>query len=402
MKKILSLFAIGMLIYPFSANSLTITNETAQSRIDALNQKGKNRFVLIANASQKLDNGDVITAAICECDSLPGHCVNEYGTFNKRYGIRTKSGLELNPVFDFITSWENNTYLLKYYKEGRGADLDESWLALLDGNLKVIKVYNGEWGMQEVFHVQKNGKYGVVYSNVQQSIPFLYDTITDASVFDEVMNDDYETYSKTYAAKKNGKWGIMTTQEKTVIDFNYDYLSNLNHGNAIAEKNHKWGIISKTDSVIVPFQYDSITNDGDAFFVMKGKKWGFMNYQLEYKKTEFTFDEMLSEYATFGRVGKKWYRIAEGKIMSPDESYDGVLPRDNNSGPFVCLRKNGLIAVYNCDSRKLETDYIYSTVVNVLYERCDEDGTPNPDGNYPMYRFKMIKDNKEVEFTIRN
>lgn len=404
MKKICFLFATSILaLSPLFTFAQLISNEIAQSKLENLNRKGKDSFIAIDKEANKIDNGDIITAAICYCDSLPGHSNHDPIYFNKRYGLKIKAGKELNPVFEYILPWENNTYLIKYFEYSKGKNLDESWLALLDRNLKVLKVYQGEGGFDEFFHVLKNGKYGLLDGYGDQYFPFIYDTISDPSAFDEVLNNDRETYGQSYAAKKNGRWGIISKTENVVIEFTYDYLSNLYHGRAIAMKNGKWGIIDAEDSAIVPLKFDSIVMCRDGYFVMKGKKWGMMNGDLEYLKIEFSFDEMVTNYFNFGRVGKKWFRTNEGKIENPNEYFDGFEKKDPDSGPFICLRKNGKIAVYDCYHGKFSTDYIYTKVIDILYERGQErDADGNLIVDYPIYRFKMIQNNKEVEFTINN
>jgi hypothetical protein len=368
--------------------------------LNALQVKGKNNFREIKEYEKVLENGDVITSAVCFCDTLPGG--NPYyneTTFAKRYGLKTKEGKILSPLYEMIAPWENNQYLVKY-TEYHPDYMSEDWLALLDRNFKVKAVYPEDIRQEGTYRVKKGGKHGMIsMPNLYEYIPFVYDSLSELSNQEEVEVMVKERSYRTLVAKKNGKYGFILSDNDSLIGFKYANADNFYRKIAVVELKNKWGIIDIYDSTVVPFAYDSIIRTGDDFYLYKNKKWGFMNYERQYKKVEFIYDGFLDgnfSYITFAKLQNKWYFLDDGKIKPGQEGFEEVFI-DPNSGPYAGVRNGNSWAVYYCSKKKVITPFEYSKILDVLYEREWEGGT-----NYPVYRFKVIKDGKGTEFTFRD
>lgn len=402
MKPIFKIFVVLFFAHPFASfsQSVFVDVATAQKKIDAIQVKGKGAFKVIDEKAVKLDNGDVITTSLCFCDSMPGASEPSYNYFSRRYGLTTKAGKKLDPLYDNIVHWEKDLYLVKYHAFSTTDSYEEeNWYALIDGNFKVLQVYFAEGISYNSFYtVKKNGKYGAIDGSLSERLPFIYDSLSELSNLEEVNILVKERSFYSYAAKGKGKWGLITTDSDTIVPFKYDFLGNSSLGVMIAKNNGKWGIINQEDVAVVPFAYDSIFG-GSGYFLMKGKKIALLPNEFNYKNAIFQYDKVAFNPARggdMGKIGSKWYFLEDKKINETDVGYDGF-HYDKDSGPFVCIKKGELFGIYNISRKKWESEFIYSKIVDVLYEREWEDHT-----NYPVYHFIVIQDGKEVEFRIRD
>ena len=400
MKPIFNIFVFLLLFSPLLVISQAppVDIASAQKKLDAVQLKGKGVFKTIDEKAVKLDNGDIITTSLCFCDSMPGASNPPYNYFSRRYGLTTKAGKKLDPLYDNIVYWEKDQYLVKYHDYTADSYNDENWYALVDRNFKVLQVYQEEGISYDAFYrLKKNGKYGAINGSLDEKLPFVYDSLSELSLTDNVHVLVKERSFYSYAAKGKNKWGLITTDSDTIVPFKYDFLSNTVNGNIIAKNKGKWGIISQEDTVVVPFIYDSIMG-GSGYFLLKGKKWGSLPADMNYKKAVHQYDEFVLNPARgrgMARIGNKWHILSEGKIKETDTGYDGY-HFDPESGPFIFLKKGDLYALYDI-YKGFKSEFIYSQIVDVLYERETEGYT-----NYPLYRFKVIENGKEVEFTIRD
>ena len=401
MKPIFNIFVFLFFLCPILSNSqiTSVSIASAQLKLDSMQIKGKDFFKVVDEKAVKLDNGDVITTAVCFCDNMPGGRAEMYSSFTRSYGLTTKIGKKWNPVYQNIVYWENDQYLVKYHDYGPpGEYQEEGWFAVVDRNLKVLNVFMEEGISEEYYSVKKNGKYGTVSSTLNEYLPFAFDSLSELSFRAEVEIMVKERSFYTYAAKKNKKWGLITTESDTIVPFKYDFLENSFYGKMIAKYKGKWGIIDQADSAIVPFIYDSIFMKRGTF-LLKGKKWALLPDEFKYKNAQHQFDGFAFNPAggsSLARIGNKWYFFNDEKLKETDEGYDDF-HFDKDSGPFVCVKKGDLFGIYHSRSEKWETQFVYSKIVEVLYEREWENHT-----NYPVYHFFVIQDGKEVEFRIRD
>lgn len=402
MKAFVYIFSFSLFLISISASAqfVKLNSVQAQQALDAMQLKGKDVFRPMPEKDLKLENGDVITTAVCFCDSMPGGFPAPFNNFKRTYGLTTKSGKKWNPVYDNITYWEKDRYLVKYHDFGPVGKYEEVNLyAMIDQNLKVLQVYM-EDGISETYYtVKKGGKYGTITGAMDVVLPFVYDSLSSLSMLPEVPILVKERSFYSYAARGNGKWGLITTDNDTIIPFKYQYLGNSDRGWMVAKDKNKWGVIGLGDTLVLPFVFDSIY----AGYYLKGKKWGLLPDDLDHKKANFEYDEIVSNPgmgASLGRIGTKWYFVKSAKVQPTDESFDGYY-LDPDSGPFTCLKKGDKYCVYNRYKGDV-TGYKYSKVVDVLYERGQEYDYYGYYTDFPIYRFKMIEDGKEVEFTLRD
>jgi hypothetical protein len=405
MKQSQSSWVLLILFFPLVLSAQNISNDIARKKLEAMQQKGKGMFKVVDEKAVKQENGDVITTSFCFCDSMPGATRPGYNYFHRRYGLTIKDGKKLDPLYDYVAYWEKGNYLIRYREFGPGTYNEESWFALVDRNFNVLRVYEEDGIIDKGFAVKKNGKYGIVSDELLESIPFMYDTISKQSVFEEVNILVKERSFPALAASMNKKWGIITTQNDEVIPFKYEYLDNLYRGNAIAKSHGKWGIINLADSIMLPFVCDSMYRYGDYYVVRKGKKLGILDGEFNYKKVECQYEEIAFNPGmaqNMGRIGTQWYFLKIGKIAETDKHFDGFY-FDKDSGPFIGLQMGDKWAIYDSSHGKFKTEFVYSKIIDVIYERAQEyyeDGSLRSD--YPVYRFKAIKDGKEEGFILNN
>lgn len=141
------------------------------------------------------------------------------------------------------------------------------------------------------YELKKNGKYGIIDSQLNNVTPFIYDYIWDfeknnlckvkrdhkfgyvnANGVEQVAvkYDEIESFENGLAVAKLGRfYGIINEQDEVVVPFklDYPYMSELRNGYAsIRGYNNKWGTINTQGQVVIPCEYDSqIVFDKDGF-----------------------------------------------------------------------------------------------------------------------------------------
>ena len=133
------------------------------------------------------------------------------------------------------------------------------------------------------YELKKNGKYGIIDSQLKNVTPFIYDYIWDFEKNNlckverdhkfgyvnangeeqvAVKYDDIESFEMGLAVAKLGRfYGIINEQDEVVVPFNLDYLDmrGLENGYATMEgHNNKWGTINAQGQVVIPCEYDSL------------------------------------------------------------------------------------------------------------------------------------------------
>ena len=153
------------------------------------------------------------------------------------------------------------------------------------------------------YELKKNGKYGIIDSQLKNVTPFIYDYIWDFEKNNlckverdhkfgyvnangeeqvAVKYDDIESFEMGLAVAKLGRfYGIINEQDEVVVPFNLDYLDmrGLENGYATMEGyNNKWGTINAQGQVVIPCEYDSlivfnedgfdrVRKDGEEFII---------------------------------------------------------------------------------------------------------------------------------------
>ncbi len=140
----------------------------------------------------------------------------------------------------------------------------------VDGKLLAVKKH-GQWGVvhrneltkwiikpryecitylyDTYFLVGKQHKKGIINSNNEVIVPFIYDLIFTIDID-----------ANKFIARMNGKDGIIDINGEVIVPFIYDRLdeTDTDSNKFIAEMNGKNGIIDINGEVIVPFIYDEI------------------------------------------------------------------------------------------------------------------------------------------------
>lgn len=137
------------------------------------------------------------------------------------------------------------------------------------------------------YELKRNGKYGIIDSNLKNITPFKYDYIwsfgdnglcmveidmPDGDKYGYVNVNGEEQIAVKYedvcsfsfenglsVAKLNGFYGIINEQDEVVVPFNLDYpdMRGLSNGYAKMEDyNGKWGAIDAKGQVVIPCEYE--------------------------------------------------------------------------------------------------------------------------------------------------
>ena len=153
------------------------------------------------------------------------------------------------------------------------------------------------------YKLKRDGKYGIIDSQLNNVTPFKYDYIWDFEKNNlckverdnkfgyvnangeeqvAVKYDDIESFEMGLAVAKLGRYyGIINEQDEVVVPFNLDYLDmrGLENGYATMKGyNNKWGTINAQGQVVIPCEYDSlivfnedgfdrVRKDGEEFII---------------------------------------------------------------------------------------------------------------------------------------
>ncbi len=125
------------------------------------------------------------------------------------------------------------------------------------------------------YRLKRNGKYGIIDSQLKNVTPFIYDFIWS---FHEnnlcmVRIDQPDGY----------KYGYINANGDEQVAVKYDYIYSFENGLAVAKLGRFYGIINEQDEVVVPFNLDYPDMRGlrNGYATMRGynNKWGTINAQ---------------------------------------------------------------------------------------------------------------------------
>jgi hypothetical protein len=164
------------------------------------------------------------------------------------------------------------------------------------------------------YELKRNGKYGIIDSNLKNITPFKYDSIW--SFHDNglcmVRIDMPDGY----------KYGYVNAKGEEQIAVKYDYIYSFENGLSVAKLNGFYGIINEKDEVVAPFNLD--------YPDMRGLRNG---------------------YATMKDYNGKWGAIdAKGQVVIPCE-YDSLIVFDESGVDTV--RKDGEEFLINTKGERL-------------------------------------------------
>lgn len=196
------------------------------------------------------------------------------------------------------------------------------------------------YDFQDTFFIAKsNNKYGLIDSNDQIRIPFLY--------------DDIKLSRDILLVKKEQKYGLLTTHNETVAGVLYDQIDSLYNltDDPIYRiiEGGKQGIISNTGEIIYPLSPYQIIDDsenGISRFVIEGAngKYGLLNdnassilIPADYEKIE----RELSDKTIIAQInGKRVLIDKSGQLRPVDISqYTEIYPLDDTDNLLVTNNK---------------------------------------------------------------
>ena len=121
------------------------------------------------------------------------------------------------------------------------------------------------------YRLKRNGKYGIIDSQLKNVTPFIYDFIWS---FHE---------NNLCKVERDDKFGYINVNGEEQVAVKYDEIIYFENGLAVARLGRFYGIINEQDEVVVPFNLDYPDMRGlrNGYATMRGKnnKWGAINAQ---------------------------------------------------------------------------------------------------------------------------
>ena len=104
---------------------------------------------------------------------------------------------------------------------------------------------------EDIFIVEKNGKFGTIDDKNKVIIPIIYDGLSGW----------VEYGPEAHFVKNSGKYGIISHKGKIIIPIEYDYVGQPQNGVIGVIKNGKYGVVSLKNKEILPCIYDNLILD---------------------------------------------------------------------------------------------------------------------------------------------
>lgn len=285
-----------------------------------------------------------------------------------RNGTKTcinKKGEEISVCNNTLNAWEKDDELggRGTYIKGRQVLKRRQLHGIADNNGKLLAplIYESIYGIringrdihyhQEFYKVRKQGKWGVIDKNGNETLTCEYDNIQDYigetgliavekndlhgmldMDFKWVVPCRYEGLSTVKQKSKiwfreNGLWGMMDMALQIIIPAQYEENGWIYDGRIRVSKGKRYGIIDTTGKTIIPVSYESL---GDKFhngliIAMKGKKWGALDTN-HVTVIPFIYDEIrnFSKQITGVKKGTKFGFIDRNNKTITDYQYDFI------------------------------------------------------------------------------
>lgn len=154
----------------------------------------------------------------------------------------------------------------------------------------------------QYYVAQKNGKYGIINAQFQNTVPYEYDKIT----IDRSMDEPY------LQVTKNDLMGIMGTNGQLKIQPENTSIHVVrgrdNKNYAVAQRGNKFYVRNMADNSVVADGFNNITYDDHGFVVtdannLQGYYYNGRMINPKYKKIEWLNDNYLRVTTANGRVG---------------------------------------------------------------------------------------------------
>lgn len=313
-------------------------------------------------------------------------CIYKKATsFSKGFAVVTAENGELRTI-DRYGNYADGAKTKPYYGD---------WDFVGDFNDGVAYINKGGW---------ENGKYGVIDSNANLVVDFVYDRInrfyngyaivrldgksgvvnTKGEIIVNLIYDDISDYKEGYACvKRGGKYGFINMNGDVVVDFVFDIADVFSNGGApimvakffsvqcgfidykgvlivswnkkkgfapvkwlgctgivIDLSTDKMGLIDNSGNIIVPLQYDNIDECCDVLIVEKQGKCGVI---------DIFGNEIISILAGYEQICMSdgvWSMKRNGKWGFYDDKFNLIVPHRYEANGYPCLFKEGFAYVW--------------------------------------------------------
>jgi hypothetical protein len=217
------------------------------------------------------------------------------------------------------------------------------------------------------YHIQKNGKWGLINRLGQETVPCIYDKKIDFSksqkglaiksgkygVIDyqnkEILPFEFDEIKESSSggfmiAQKGNQMGIIDQNGKTVLDFKYDKIQGTwGYSELLVTQQGKQGILDKQGKVIIPTEYDSLKKDyRDFIHVKKDNKWGFYAHNCMLAPCEYDFIGYFDYYnrAIAKKNGKYGVIDSLNKVVL-DFKYDAIDYQYSEDDMYILAQQKG-------------------------------------------------------------
>lgn len=191
-------------------------------------------------------------------------------------------------------------------------------------------IYFRDTGRENLFHVNKNGKRGILNTAGKLIIPTIYDNNLDSFDFNRGNIASYTL---------NKKCGYISDKNQIISKNIYERCSAFSEQRAAVRLNNKWALIDQKNTLLSDFIYDEINafSKGLAVVSINGK-YGYIDINgkvviplihalaLEFSNGLARVGSVYSPYYFIGRDGKKKF----------DVKFDHVYPFVGN---YAVIRK---------------------------------------------------------------
>lgn len=186
--------------------------------------------------------------------------INDY-TSGKIYFFKSKSGqgylnsrgreiLQLDKEYDYCQNFDNMKYAIVRYK-GKYGLIDKRGKEVLKPLYENMKYNTGlpydsadipNKSKSNVYHIQKDGKVGLLNDKLEMIVKPIYDEISSF-------------YNGFAYIVKNSKYGFINTKGEVVISLEYDDAGVFSEGLAPVVSRGMWGFINIKNEVIIDFKF---------------------------------------------------------------------------------------------------------------------------------------------------
>lgn len=225
---------------------------------------------------------------------------------------------------------------------------------------------------------------------LNENIYTLPELINELYGYGEITNNEYEIV----AMSNNDKYGIINSNGDILVDFIYDNILSYKNGLFIAQINGKYGIIDKNNKTILKFEYDTMSYAGNYIIVTKNDKLGVLNNKYK-TLVNFTIkiDTSIEFYNIYGNnIHGMYSAISENNsllLMIYPKGYT------LNEGGLLVKRDEsvGNISSYVISSKGIERSFKVASNIEPLYDE-------NNDYEKINYYYSVSIDDNKVTITF--